>query len=75
MAEVILGPLNADEITETERNATAKAKLRCNIMFAEYMITQIQIWGEDTRIPETIEISVESFYGSSSSVLLVQIWL
>lgn len=52
MAEVALGPLNADEITETERKRTAKAKLRCNVMFAEYMVARDQNWGEETGIPE-----------------------
>lgn len=70
-AEVALGPLNADEITETERNATAKAKLRCNVIFAEYMVARIRNRGVDTEIPETTGMSMESFYDSTSSVLRV----
>lgn len=33
MTEVTLGPLNADESTETKKNARAKTKLRRNVMF------------------------------------------
>jgi hypothetical protein len=71
-AKVALGPSNAEESTETKRNARAKAKLRCNVMFAEYMVARIVKRVEDReeyRKPK--EVGTKSIYGSNATLISV----
>jgi hypothetical protein len=71
-AKVALGPLNAEESTETIRYARVKVKLRCNVMFAGYMAGWISKPEEDTeRYQKFKEVGTRSLYGLSPTLISV----